>query len=284
MLRTHKVASLLGLATLAALGLAAALPAQAQTLLHRYSFNGDANDSVGGANGTLVGTPTFTTSSGDTSINLGVNTYVRLPNNINVGLTNSTIETFVTAFNYNNTPFQPIVQFAESGISGGPHFLIDAQRDTGNASTETGPGGEEQVDGSRTTDPTGTHQEAVTFSGFTPGGGTGTVTLYYDGAQIGQATGLSNDPDSLGVTPGEPTTLDTIGGPNFNFRSNFFQGSISEVRFYSGALSASQIAASFAAGPNAAPEPSPFAALGLGALGLAGLGLRARRRLPRSGA
>lgn len=272
-------------AALLALGVAAARPASAQTLVHRYSFNGNANDSVGGANGTLVGAPTFTTASGDTSINLGTGNYVSLPSNINLGLTNATVEAFVTGYPPGGSVFQPIIQFDNQPPGGGSssYFLLDAgRRDTagnpiGLDITTSGVSAAQGLAGNRGTDPTGLHQEAVTFSGFTTPGSTGTVTLYYDGLQIGQGT-ETDTLDSLG-----PTGFDTIGGANVNFPNNFFMGSLTDVRIYSGALSGSQVAASFQAGPNAAPPAVPEASTTVSfglllALGMGGVVVAARRK------
>ena len=68
-------------------------------LVHRYSF-GEApgsttvKDSVGTADGALVGTGDFT---GDGKLNLtGVDGYVDLPNGIISSLTNATFETWIT--------------------------------------------------------------------------------------------------------------------------------------------------------------------------------------------
>ena len=269
-------------ASFLAFGLASR-PATAQTLVHRYSFNGNATDSVGSANGTLVGSPTFTTASGDTSINLGTGNYVSLPNNINLGLTNATVEAFVTGYNPNGGSFQPIVQFdnAPSGNNASSYFLLDAGRqDTaGNPIsldlTTGGNGAAQTLTGSRGTDPTGLHQEVATFSGFTTPGSVGNITLYYDGLQIGQKTATDTF-DSLGATG-----FDSIGGANVNFPNNFFTGSLTDVRIYNGALSSSQVAASFLAGPNFAPVPEASTTVSLGlllVLGLSGMSVAAKRR------
>jgi hypothetical protein len=285
-LNTLSDRSILTTATLAAFLLAfglASRPASAQTLVHDYSFNGNANDSVGSANGTLVGTPTFTTTNGDTSINLGTGNYVSLPNNINLGLTNATVEAFITGYSPNGGSFQPIVEFdnAPSGNNASSYFLLDAGRqDTagnpisldlttgGNASAQT-------LTGNHATDPAGLHQEVATFSGFTTPGSTGTITLYYDGSQIGQKTATDTF-DSLGATG-----FDSIGGANVNFPSTFFTGSLTDVRIYNGALSGSQVAASFLAGPNSSPVPEASTTISFGlllALGLGGMAVAAKRK------
>ena len=57
---------------LAALVLSAGLPVRG-ALIHRYSFTSDANDSVGTANGTLMGSATIT---GNAVVLDGVDSYV----------------------------------------------------------------------------------------------------------------------------------------------------------------------------------------------------------------
>ncbi len=63
----------------------------------------------------------------------------------------------------------------------------------------------------------------------------GTLTLYEDGEKVGQTTGASVSPSSLGATPTDYLGKSLVSGePNFD-------GSLSNVAFYRKALSASQI-------------------------------------------
>jgi len=71
---------------------------------------------------------------------------------------------------------------------------------------------------------------------------TGTLTLYLDGEQVGQITGVTLTPASLGSTPD-----DYLGKPQVSGEP-MFNGSMSNVAFYSKALSASQILAHYRAG------------------------------------
>src|SRR5881628_3912518 len=66
------------------------LPIQA-ALIHRYSFAGDATDSVGTAHGTLVGGATV--SNGQVVLD-GVDGYVDLPNDLFTNFTSITFETW----------------------------------------------------------------------------------------------------------------------------------------------------------------------------------------------
>jgi len=64
----------------------------AQTLTHRYSFNGDANDSVGTANGTLQGSATVDSSM----LQLDGGGFVSLPANLINGYNQLSVEFWVT--------------------------------------------------------------------------------------------------------------------------------------------------------------------------------------------
>src|SRR5689334_13069117 len=68
--------------------------AQAQDLVHQYSFASDVHDSVGGADGALIGNATLT--SGAAVLDGSVHDYVDLPNDLVLSLTSASIETWVT--------------------------------------------------------------------------------------------------------------------------------------------------------------------------------------------
>ncbi len=70
----------------------------------------------------------------------------------------------------------------------------------------------------------------------------GTLTLYLNGEQAGQTTGVTITPSSLGSAPG-----DYLGKPQVSGEP-MFDGSLSNVAFYSKALLASQILAHYNAG------------------------------------
>src|SRR5271169_2966832 len=80
-------------------GVLSAISASAQTLQHRYSFSSDATDSVGGANGTLVGNAFITNGAlklpgGGTSGS--PQGYVSLPTGIVSNDASITVECWVT--------------------------------------------------------------------------------------------------------------------------------------------------------------------------------------------
>ena len=72
--------------------------------------------------------------------------------------------------------------------------------------------------------------------------GSGTLTLYLNGEQVGQTTGVTVSPASLGSAP-----YDYLG-KSLSAESPYFKGSLSNVAFYNKALSASQIMAHYHAG------------------------------------
>jgi hypothetical protein len=80
-----------------ALSLACAVVApshlSAASLIHRYSFSTNADDSIGGANGTLQGGATI---SGGAVVLDGSSGYVYLPNDILAALNSVTIEAWLT--------------------------------------------------------------------------------------------------------------------------------------------------------------------------------------------
>jgi RHS repeat-associated protein len=69
----------------------------------------------------------------------------------------------------------------------------------------------------------------------------GTLTLYLDGKQVGQVTGQTLDPSSLGSVTDAYLGKSLAGAPGFH-------GSLSNVAFYAKALSASRIEAHYDAG------------------------------------
>ena len=87
-----------------ATGTSGSITVTPQVLLHRYSFASDASDSVGGANGTLIGASGGAAASITNGLNLpgnqiggfGYSGYVSLPNGILTNTTSVTVECWVT--------------------------------------------------------------------------------------------------------------------------------------------------------------------------------------------
>lgn len=93
------------------------LHSSAANLTHRYPFSVDASDSLGGANGQLVGGAAV---SGGAVVLDGASGYVNLPNNIVTGYTAVTIEAWVTDTGSGN--WARIFDFGNS--SGGEDFPL----------------------------------------------------------------------------------------------------------------------------------------------------------------
>ncbi|MFO1497968.1 MAG: LamG-like jellyroll fold domain-containing protein [Verrucomicrobiota bacterium] len=236
---------------------AAGAPAKA-TLAHRYSF-GETNgptvkDSVGSADGTLVGNGTFgsgqlTVPGGGAGSDAG---YVDLPNNIISPLTNATFEAWVTwtgnafwerIFDFgNSTAGEDEVGSGDTYVFltplGGPSTLRFAITHTG------GGAGEQSLDGPAALTANQETHIAVTYNYLA-----NTARLFVNGQRVGW----------------RPITLALSGLNDVNVwlgRSQwsadpFFTGKYNEFRIYSSALTEAEVAASFAAGPDALPSGEP---------------------------
>lgn len=247
----------------AALAASVLVPCDAQSLTHRYSFNGNANDTVGTAHGSVVGSVALLAgwgtngaaafSGGTSSTNPG---YIRLPVGAVSSLQNATIEIFTTNF---STPrevygqdggyFQALFAAGTSYGNQTNYVVLSPNRaDTGvgigaraNNAAETVIAGRDPLPISY-----GNHVVHLVFSGFNGVGTTGNAAIYLDGAMVAQgATVYSFAKVASGA--GGITTVGIGGGSPFNDPT--FRGSMSEVRIYDGALSAAQIALNVAAGP-----------------------------------
>jgi hypothetical protein len=216
----------------------------AATLTHRYPFSADASDSIGGANGQLVGGATI---SGGAVVLNGASAYVNLPNNIVTGYTAVTIEAWVTDTGSGN--WARIFDFGNS--SGGEDFQIGSSTSGiqymfltprsgsgtlfGNYNT---PSASQSVEWSGTPLPTGVRTHVVWASD----GNAQMGWLYVNGVLVASNTSMTLTPAALGNT-----VNDWIGRSQWN--DPLFKGSISDFRIYNGALSPLQIAVDLVAGP-----------------------------------
>jgi hypothetical protein len=214
-------------------------------IVHRYSFNGsDASDSVGSADGTLVGNATV--SGGqlflDQSDDL-VPSYVTLPIGDTIaGLRSTTIEAWVTwmpdttlylgwhrVFDFGQGTMQNMFLTPYNGNNRRVRFAI----------TTNGGGDEEQTTSARLF-PMGVETHvAVTLDADL-----GMTVLYLNG--VAQAVEFGDI-----LTPGDlgSTTNNYLG--KSQYADLYFQGFYDEFRVYNTALSPDDINASFMAGPDA---------------------------------
>ena len=259
---------------LLAVALAACIlaPCRAQTLIHRYSFNGNANDSVGAANGTVVGGVTLVTGWGvnGAAIFAGNTSssgpgYIRLPVNAVSGLQNVTIEIFTAnfstprdVFGQSGGKYQALFAVATPYGNLANYSILSSNRDGAGIGLGTrSSNAPENVIVSPDPLPIsyGNHVVHLVFSGFNGVGSAGIAAIYLDGTKVAQGATVYSFAKVAAGTGG--ISVAGIGGGS-PFNDPTFRGSMSEVRIYSGALSATQIAANVAAGPGALGFTPPF--------------------------
>ncbi|HUD47494.1 MAG TPA: LamG-like jellyroll fold domain-containing protein [Candidatus Baltobacteraceae bacterium] len=224
---------------------------RAQTLQHRYSFTSDASDSVGGANGTLVGNAFITNGSlvlpggGDSD---GPSGYVQLPNGIVTNDASITVECWLT--DYAGSVWAEGWCFGDSaaGPGGAPSsgtayisLIPHSGEDDFRAAFNLTGGDEIDVIDSAGAMPLYVEEYAV----VTYDAASTTATLYLNGAQVG----VANIPTNLAPANYGDTFNDWIGRDEFG-GDPMFAGVIDELRIWNAAASPLYIAVSAAAGPN----------------------------------
>lgn len=253
----------LGLLSAAAAGVVCSVSASAG-LVHQYTFNGgDASDSVGGAHGVLADGATV--SGGQVHMAGGASGFggehVSLPGSsigIN-GFSSVTIETWYTVTN----PLQwaRVFDFGETtGTGQGTDYIFQTHQSDDNgrifaAISNTDPGnvGETRAHGSTSALGAGTFHTAVVFDGVA-----GSLSFYLNGTLM--------ETNSTSVVLADLSNDNAFLGRALYNGDATFEGSIDEFRIYDNALTGSEVADSFAAGPVPVPEPGSMALLGLGGL------------------
>lgn len=220
------------------------LPLAAASLVNRYSFTGNANDSVGTAHGTLLGGATI--SSGAVVLN-GSGAYVDLPNGLIAGLSDITVEMWLT--DNNSGGWSRIFDFgfsnAGEGASGsGTNYLfLTPQSGSGvlwSGIVVNNLGGEQGVEWAGTRLPASAQKHVVLTLSAT----TSTGRLYVDGVLVGENTALTFNPTQLGNT-----VNNWIGRSQWS-ADPYFNGSINEFRIYNGALTATEVQDNYGFGPD----------------------------------
>jgi uncharacterized repeat protein (TIGR03806 family) len=223
------------------------------TLLHRWSFNGNPNDSVNGANATLNGAASV------------ANNQLQLPGggpfanfaSVNISSTLSTnasltVEEWMTINTL--TTWSKTWMFGDNDPSGEPTLsYINFTPQTGpgppKVDFDTGVTGELNTLGAADPAPLVTgreYQVVVTYDALN-----NLMSMYLDGALADSASMGGYNITQLGFNTGRFGCGYFYGDPDFN-------GSINELRIYSGALAASDVANNFAAGPNVLVQPGTF--------------------------
>jgi hypothetical protein len=244
-------------AALPALLAVCASPGSAQTLTHRYSFNGSATDSVGGANGTLIGGVSLQSDpnsvngeadfpGGSSSVNPA---YISLPTSTVSSLQNATIEIYTTSFDSTGGAFQALFSVADKYNNLTNYSILSPNR----AGSGLGAGARinnvvETAITSPTPLPDGLENHVIdlVYSGFTRIGSVGTETIYFDGLQAAQGQTLFSFAD-VASGNGGISAVGIGGGSPFNDPT--FLGGLNEFRIYNGALTADQINLNITAGP-----------------------------------
>jgi hypothetical protein len=234
------------------------LSAQAATLSHRYSFNGNTNDTAGGNNGVLLNGATLTATSlslpgggsGAGAPNMGFTSPVGIGTNF--GVSGVTVESWYTDAGSGN--WAKLFTFGSAAV-GQEFAFTNARADTGNAAPDRNGA---QTFGFRPS--IGTEHHLVISVGSS-----GNMSAWLDGAQV--LNNVATNPIS-NVT----TATESIGATAWADPGHF--GEVNEFRIWSGELTNAEVAQNFALGPNVIPEPVISALFGTGALML----LRRRRR------
>ncbi len=212
------------------LTLQTAMPA---VLTHRYSFDADASDAVGGADGTLQGNADIANSA---LLLDGTNSSVQIPNDLFTNYDSISFEVWYADAPVSN-PNNQLYNF--SGPFGGMNYYLFGQ---GNHFIGT------SANSVNLPIPAvgGTNHLIWTQDGTSH-----TASIYINGLLAVQTTGFTNTPFMIGST-----TNNLIGAGATNLATSNFKGSILEFRSYQGALSPLDAAVSDAFGPNQ-PQLNP---------------------------
>ena len=222
----------------------------AATLSHRYSFNGDTTDSVGGNNGILTNGATVTGTALSLSGGPGVLDSVQnmrfsaaIGIGTNYGATGVTVETWYTDAGTGN--WGKLFTFGRA-LEGFEFAFTNARGNTGNAAPDrNGP----HTFGFR---PSLNNEHHLVISLAQDGN----MNAWLDGGQV--LTDVSTNAISNIGTEVESIGATAWGDPGHN-------GSVNEFRIWSGELTGAQVAQNLALGPNSlVPEPSALALLALG--------------------
>ena len=215
------------------------LATPAQTLVHRYSFTADASDSVGTANGTLVGSPNFV--NGAVILN-GTNQYVSLPASLITGLTAVTIETWATFSTITNNSF--LFGFGNTDASGnGEDYIFCTPHGGGGtraaiSGVDPGYNGEQQAATSTYLD---NQTNVMITTVFNPPASF--VGLYLNGVLVASNSAVTTALSAV-------NDAHSYIGHSLYTADPYLKGSISEFRIFNGAVSGSQIALDAGGGPD----------------------------------
>jgi hypothetical protein len=209
-------------------------------LAHRYSFTTDASDSVGGANGTLMGTATV--SGGQLVLDGTAGCYVDLPGGTLNIATNSavTVEAWVSFGNPATWAY--LFGFGNTNNGGGVGQLACVPASEAGGFRHWGI--TENFGGGRTLGWSHSWSNMTAHITCVVDPTTSTISIYRDGVlEVAEY-------DASGALSLVPTNYAFVGR-SFYDADPYLQASIDEYRIYSGALTPAQVALTQLEGPNA---------------------------------
>ena len=221
-------------------------------LIHRYSFNETsgtiAHDSVGGANGTLNGGAIFD-GSGHVVLNGTSGTYVSLPGNLLAGLSNVTLEAWVTnAVSPDNVALFSFDDGLQDGVGGGYlRYVLHDQSNGRNFLELASSSGNSFVAGNPGLGGQSVHVACV-YSATN-----GMAIIYTNGVLETSVGGLH--------AAGQRKHELCVAGPLAVERRSWLAGSIDEFRIYAGAMLPSDIGRRADRWPECPPHHECFADL-----------------------
>jgi hypothetical protein len=207
------------------------------SIVHRYSFETDAKDSVGTAHGTLLGGAAV---SGGALTLSGDGQYMNLPNAIISSLSSVTVEVYLTWTGDAGNDWQRIFDFGSSDMgedqagAGAKYLFLSARKFRGCYTSAT-PKSEVFVDSSKLL-PTTAAQVALVVDGGK------SLEVFLNG----QSTGKTNLTLPLSAISDNNNWV----GRSQYATDPYFAGKISEFRIYDAALTGPQLTTSKAMGEN----------------------------------
>jgi hypothetical protein len=219
-------------------------PAHAQ-LVHRYSFDGNGTavtDSVGAANGTAMNGGALA-GNGELTFD-GIDDFVELPAGLGSA---SDVRSFEFWFTWNGgANWQRLMDFGDRSGAVGVTYLVVSPRGSLGQSV-----GAVKTPSTAATVSTKVYSLSATTPGvqthicYTFDSTAGSMKIYLDGAFQAETAVVEDLAELNDVNC-------WLGRSQFT-QDAYYGGSISEFRIYGGVLSAAEVAASFAAGPDSLP-------------------------------
>jgi hypothetical protein len=201
-------------------------------IIHRWSFEGNPNDSVGAAHGTLMGGATIAdgalTLAGGTS-----GQYLDLPNGLISELTNATLEAWVTWTGSSGGMWQRVFDFGSSSMAegqpgAGNKYLFLSTNNFRACYTSATPPSEVFTDSPGGFPTSGAAHVAVVVNNAGK-----TLSLYLDGDSVGST--------ALDLPLSAINDVNNWLGRSQYAADQYFAGKISEFRIYRAALTGPQL-------------------------------------------